>query len=344
MAAPVLARRGFLGAAAGLAAALTLAACGSGSGTGGDATTAATTAATSSQSAAAGTAWTFTDDRGKKLEQPKAPSRVVAQVGSAAALWDFGVRPIGVFGPHKLKDGSRDPQVGNVDITKVEGLGNVWDEFNVEKYISLQPDLLVSNMYVKDTLWYVPEKSKATIEQVAPTVGIMLTGKSATDVIGRYEELARSLGADLQGVPEAKARFEAATKELASFKDLRILMMSGGPDTMWVVNPPEYPDITHFTQNGLNVIKPSKVDEGGFFQSLSWENADTYEADVILYDTRTQSLTPEEMMKKPTFAKLPAVKAGQLYPWRAEAPFSYQGYAASLEELVANLKKASKLP
>jgi iron complex transport system substrate-binding protein len=253
------------------------------------------------------------------------------------------VRPVAVFGPHKLKDGSSDPQVGNVDITKVEGLGNVWDEFNVEKYISLQPDLLVSSMYVKGTLWYVPEKSKATIEQVAPTAGVMLTGRSATQVIGKYEELAKSLGADMQGVPEAKARMEAATKELRQFKDLKILMMSGGADAMWIVNPPEYPDIVHLTDNGLDIVKPAKVDEGGFFQTLSWENADMYDADVILYDTRTQSLTPQDMMKKPTFAKLPAVKAGQLYPWRAEAPFSYQGYATFLEELISNLKKAKKL-
>ncbi|NUS04794.1 MAG: ABC transporter substrate-binding protein [Nonomuraea sp.] len=338
MSGPVLARRGFLAATAGLAAALTLSACG-----GGTEATSGGGASAAPASSAAAQSWAFTDDRDKKLELPKRPQRIVAQVGSAAALWDFGVRPVAVFGPHKLADGSRDPQVGNVDITKVEGLGNVWDEFNVEKYISLQPDLLVSNMYEKGTLWYVPEKSKDTIEQVAPTAGIMLTGKSATDVIGKYEELAKSLGADLQGVPEAKARVEAATKELAGFKDLKILMMSGGADAMWVVNPPEYPDIVHLTANGLDIVKPDKVDEGGFFQTLSWENADTYDADVILYDTRTQSLKPEEMMKKPTFAKLPAVKAGQLYPWRAEAPFSYQGYASFLEELVSNLKKAKKL-
>ncbi|MFG1701570.1 ABC transporter substrate-binding protein [Nonomuraea sp. M3C6] len=330
---PVLARRGFLSATAGLAAALTLAACG-----GGTETTPTATGSAAPQS------WTFTDDRGKQLDQPRRPSRIVAQVGAAAALWDFGVRPIAVFGPHQLKDGTKDPQVGNVDITKVEGLGNVWDEFNVEKYISLQPDLLVSSMYIKGTLWYAPEKSKDTIEQVAPTAGIMLTGRSATQVIGRYEELAKSLGADMRGVPEAKARMEAATKELARFKDLKILMMSGGPDAMWVVNPPEYPDVVHLMDAGLDVVKPSKVDEGGFFQTLSWENADTYDADVILYDTRTQSLKPEEMMKKPTFAKLPAVEAGQLYPWNAEAPYSYQGYAAFLEGLVANLEKASKLP
>ncbi|MBF8192244.1 ABC transporter substrate-binding protein [Nonomuraea sp. K274] len=335
MAGPVFARRGFLSAATGLAAALALTACGGG-------TEPATSAAPTGSAAPGG--WTFTDDRDKKLALPERPARIVAQVGAAAALWDFGVRPVGVFGPHKLADGAKDPQVGNVDITKVEGLGNVWDEFNVEQYIALQPDLLVSSMYVKGTLWYVPEKSKDTIEQVAPTAGIMLTGRSATQVIGKYEELAKSLGAGMEGVPEAKARMEAATKELAQFKDLKILLMSGGPDAMWVVNPPEYPDIVHLTAAGLDVVTPSKVDEGGFFQTLSWENADEYDADVILYDTRTQSLKPEEMLKKPTFAKLPAVAAGQLYPWRAEVPFSYQGYAAFLEELVANLKQASKLP
>ncbi|MET7335216.1 ABC transporter substrate-binding protein [Nonomuraea sp. NPDC005650] len=341
MSGPVLPRRGFLASAAGLAAALTLAACG-----GETAATGASAAPAGSAAATSGAAqsWTFTDDRGKKIEQPKTPSRIVAQVGAAAALWDFGVRPVAVFGPHKLKDGAKDPQVGNVDITKVQGLGNVWDEFNVEQYIALQPDLLVSSMYIKGTLWYVPEKSKDTIEQVAPTAGVMLTGRSASQVIGKYEELAKSLGADMQGVPEAKARMEAATKELAQFKNLKILMMSGGPDAMWVVNPPEYPDIVHLMDAGLDVVKPAKVDEGGFFQTLSWENADEYDADVILYDTRTQSLKPEEMLKKPTFAKLPAVKAGQLYPWNAEAPYSYQGYAAFLEGLVANLKKAKELP
>ncbi|MEU6710543.1 ABC transporter substrate-binding protein [Nonomuraea sp. NPDC046802] len=328
-----LARRGFLTSAAGLAAAMTLAACGD------EGTSAAVPGSSEPQSRA----WTFTDDRDKKLEQPKTPARIVAQVGAAAALWDFGVRPIAVFGPHKLKDGAKDPQVGNVDITKVAGLGNVWDEFNVEQYIALQPDLLVSSMYIKGTLWYVPEKSKDTIEQVAPTAGVMLTGRSATQVIGTYEELAKSLGASMEGVPEAKARMEAATKELPRFKDLKILLVSGGADALWVVNPPEYPDIVHMTQAGLNVVTPAKVDEGGFFQTLSWENADAYDADVILYDTRTQALKPEEMLKKPTFAGLPAVKAGQFYPWNAEAPFSYQGYAAFLEGLVANLKNAKTL-
>ncbi|WP_049559727.1 ABC transporter substrate-binding protein [Nonomuraea sp. SBT364] len=338
MSGPVLARRGFLAATG----ALLLSACGTGEGTG-EGTGSGTPAAAPSSAPAAG-AWTFTDDRGKKIDLPAAPSRVVAQVGAAAALWDFGVRPVAVFGPHKLKDGAKDPQVGNVDIGQVVGLGNAWDEFNVEQYIGLRPELLVTGMYDADTLWYVPERSKETIEQVAPTAGIKLTGRSATAIIGRYEELATSLKAEMAGVAEAKARMEAAGKELARFKDLKVLVISAGPDGMWVANPPHHPDLTHAAGLGLNVVTPDKVDEAGFFQSLSWENADTYDADVILHDTRTQALKPEEMLKKPTFAGLPAVKAGQLYAWRAEAPFSYQSYAGVLEELVANLGKASKLP
>ncbi|RVX41739.1 hypothetical protein EDD27_4306 [Nonomuraea polychroma] len=77
----------------------------------------------------------------------------MAQFDSAAALWDFGVRPIAVYGPHRLKDGSRDRAVGEVDITKVESIGNAFGEFNVEKYASLQPDVLVAGMYEKNKLW-----------------------------------------------------------------------------------------------------------------------------------------------------------------------------------------------
>ncbi|GAA0824731.1 ABC transporter substrate-binding protein [Streptosporangium amethystogenes subsp. fukuiense] len=327
--------------AVGLGLVFALAACGSGT-----ETAPAASGSPAASSSAAGP-WTFTDDRGKKIERPERPARVVAQVGAAAALWDFGVRPVAVFGPHRLKDGTRDPQVGNVDITKVESIGNVWDEFNVEKYISLQPDLLVSGMYTGDTLWYVPEKSTSTIEQVAPTLGVRLVGKSLPEIIGKYGEVAAALGADLNApeVTAAKARFDAAAKALVTpeTKNLKILIMSGGPEMMWVVNPDDHADVRYFKELGLDVVVPDKVDEAGFWETLSWENADTYEADVILVDARTQSMRVDEMMKKPTFAKLPAVKAGQVYAWHAEERYSYQGYADVLEKLLADLVKAKKL-
>ncbi|TMR90831.1 hypothetical protein [Nonomuraea basaltis] len=184
--------------------------------------------------------WTWTDDRGKNISLPQRPQRVVAQSGAAAALWDFGVRPIAVFGPHKLKDGGRDPEVGEVDVTKVESIGNVWGEFNVEKYASLQPDLLVAGMYQKDSLWYVPPESVQTVDQVAPTVGVQLSGKPLVEIIEKYGELAAALGADPNAAPvvEAKNRFDAAAaalKTLAAAKpDLKIMVVTGAPDALYV--------------------------------------------------------------------------------------------------------------
>src|SRR4051812_42919727 len=42
--------------------------------------------------------WVFTDDRGITVTLPGMPKRIIADVNVAAALWDFGVRPVGLFG------------------------------------------------------------------------------------------------------------------------------------------------------------------------------------------------------------------------------------------------------
>ncbi|TDD01186.1 ABC transporter substrate-binding protein [Nonomuraea deserti] len=292
--------------------------------------------------------WTWTDDRGKHVSLPERPQRVVAQSGAAAALWDFGVRPVAVFGPHRLKDGGRDPEVGEVDISKVESIGNVWGEFNVEKYASLQPDLLVAGMYQKNTLWYVPEESVKVIDQIAPTVGVQLSGKPLVEIIETYGRLAAALGADPDAAPvaDAKRRFDAAADALktlaAARPDLKVMIVTGTPENLYVAYLPDHPDIKYWGELGLKIVSPDRPteSEGGFWEVLSWENADKYDADVILVDARAQSMKIEEMAGKPTWAKLPAVRAGQLYPWHAAERYSYLGYAKVMEELKANLDKS----
>ncbi|MGW4794899.1 ABC transporter substrate-binding protein [Nonomuraea sp. NPDC004297] len=79
---------------------------------------------------------------------------------------------------------------------------------------------------------------------------------------------------------------------------------------------PDHPDIAYWGELGLNIVSPERPTEreGGFWEVLSWENADRYQAGVILVDARSQSMKIEETAAKPTWAKLPAVRAGQLYP------------------------------
>ncbi|MGP3918520.1 ABC transporter substrate-binding protein [Nonomuraea sp. 10N515B] len=329
-----------------LAAALAVAAVLGVSACGGTASPPAAPASSAPASAAGQGPWTWTDDRGKSVSLPQRPQRIVAQFDSAAALWDFGVRPIAVYGPHRLKDGSRDRAVGEVDITKVESIGNAFGEFNVEKYASLQPDVLVAGMYEKDKLWYVPAESVQAVDQIAPSVGVMHSGKPLLEIIQRYGQLAAALGADQKAAPvvEARNRFDAASaalKTLAAAKpDLKVMIVAGAPDALYIAYQPDHPDLTYWGELGLNVVSPPKPSEGGFWEVVSWESADKYQADVILVDARAQAMTIEEMAKKPTWAKLPAVKAGQLYPWRAAERYSYLGYANVMEELKTNLDKA----
>ena len=73
-----------------------------------------------------------------------------------------------MFGPTTRTDGSRDPQAGDLDVDKVTVLGNVWGEFNIEKYAALRPELLITHMYDPDALWYVPDESRDKILSSRP--------------------------------------------------------------------------------------------------------------------------------------------------------------------------------
>ncbi|MGW0906259.1 ABC transporter substrate-binding protein [Streptomyces sp. NPDC002853] len=331
-------RRGVLGVSGALGIGGLLTACG---GTENDA-----------KSSDGGKGWSFKDDRGTTAKAAGRPRRIVAYIGAAAALHDFGVECTGVFGPTKLKNGEPDVQAAGVDVDKVTVIGNTWGEFSIEKYAKLRPELLVTTMNVPPTLWYVPEESAKKITSLAPTVGI-LTGKtSLTKAIGRFAELAESLGADLgaRKVTAAKKRFEAASETLRrsakaanSRGGLKVMAVAAQADLLYVGNPADFTDLRHYADLGIEFVTPARTAKGGFFQELGWENADTYDADLILVDERTGNLQPDELKKsRPTWAKLPAVKAGQVISWSNEAQFSHAGYAPLIEQLAAAVDKSKK--
>lgn len=312
----------------------TLTACGGG------------TTESANQSETSSGPWEFTDDRGTRISLPSRPKRIVAQVHAAAALWDFGIKPVGVFGPQRKPDGSPDLQVGNVDLDAVTSVGAEFGEFNLEQYASVRPDLVVTIMY-GDALWYVPEESKAKIEQVAPIVGIRLDGKSATESIERFGELAAALGADLEApaVKQAKADFDTASQEVtAAAKEkagLKVEVAIGQQDGFWVADPKFHGDVKLFGELGLDVVAPADANPAFGFEQLSWEQAGKYPADLVLEDARTVGMTSDELAAKyPTWKELPAVKAGQVGAWHAETPSSYQLYAEVLTELAKTVKNA----
>jgi iron complex transport system substrate-binding protein len=98
-------------------------------------------------------------------------------------------------------------------------------------------------------------------------------------------------------------------------------------------------------QLGLELVVPeggaSDVNEdftNFFFDSVSLELAGKYPADLILLDADT---APEVMAGVPTWAALPAVRAGQIVPFRRLGSWTYEQNAGEIEGIVVAVRDAN---
>ncbi|WP_407565081.1 ABC transporter substrate-binding protein [Streptomyces sp. 184] len=334
-----LSRRSLLAAGGATGLTALLAACGDDGGSGGG--------------DAKGGPWSFEDDRGKTAKADGTPRTVVAFTGTAAALHDYGVECAGVFGPTKTADGKPDVQAGDLDVDKVEILGNAWGQFSIEKYAALAPELIVAPTFdAAGTLWYVPEESAGKILKLAPSVAVSVYDRPMTEPLERTLQLAGSLGADTGSarIKAARKRFEDAAGRLREAakarKDIKVLVGSGSADLFYVSGTNLSADLEYFKQLGVNFIEPpesAKKNSGGWFEELSWENADRYDADLIMLDNRTATLQPGALKAKPTWERLPAVRAGQVVSRVTEPVYSYDKCAPVLEDLADALENARKV-
>ncbi|MET7732297.1 ABC transporter substrate-binding protein [Streptomyces sp. NPDC005402] len=339
-----LTRRGILAAGGALGLGAVLAACGdddSGSEGSGEGTTAAKS----------GT-WTFKDDRGTTVKLDKVPTKIVAFVGVAAALHDYGVEVKGVFGPTKTKDGKADVQAGDMDVSKLTVFGNVWDQFNVEQYAAFAPEVLLTTTFDSaGTLWYVPAASASKIAKLAPSVAVSVYDRQITTPLQRVWELAESLGADMTAakVTDAKKRFESASERLRAaakaHPDIKVLAGSAAQDVFYVSGSNLSIDLEYFKALGVNFVEPPASvlkASGGWYESLSWENVDKYAADIIMMDDRTATIQPADITEA-TWKKLPAVKAGQVISRSPEPILSYDKCVAMVENLAKAIETAKKV-
>ncbi|MET9967103.1 ABC transporter substrate-binding protein [Streptomyces sp. NPDC006356] len=339
-----LTRRGILAAGGALGLGAVLAACGDDdakSGGSGEETTAAKSGP-----------WSFKDDRGTTVELDKVPTKIVAFIGVAAALYDYGIEVKGVFGPTKTQDGKADVQAGDMDVSKLTVFGNVWDQFNVEKYAAFAPEVLLSTTFDSaGTLWYVPEASKDKIAKLAPSVAISVYDRQLTQPLERMWALAESLGADLKAdkAVQAKKGFEAAAERLRKAAkarpEIKVMAGSASQDIFYVSGTNLSIDLEYFKALGVNFVEPpesAKKEGGGWFESLSWENVDKYPADIIMMDDRSSTIQPADITEA-TWKKLPAVKAGQVIARSPEPILSYDKCTPLLTSLAEAIEKAKKV-
>jgi iron complex transport system substrate-binding protein len=294
--------------------------------------------------------WTFTDDAGKTITLPTRPERIAADLNAASALWDFGIRPVAVSGWTVATDASW----GNVDrATPNITLSAETSEPNLEDLLELGIDLFVTvtwgNNEENPYQWSFPEAAAyERTSQIVPVIAISATGMADKNML-RFAELAGLLGADLDTpeLVEAKAAYEERAAEFAQVAtekaDLTSLFIYADGEYEYVAYPPLWADLAMYQAMGLNIIVPEDAPPGDYWEELSPEQASKYISDIIFQSTREGIFTIEELTAHPTYGQLPAVEAGQVYPWNQDFIQSYQGLTAAFDTLIEPLKGAQKV-
>ena len=299
------------------------------------------------QDATPAAGWTFTDDAGVTISLPDAPQRVIAYVNLAAALDDFGAKPAGYFGQPLRPDGTRETIAGDMDLEGMLSVGPDYGAFDIEQLAEENIDLIVTDMWeTPPTFWGLEPDAVEQINTAAPILNLWFIGQPVTKTIERVGELAVALGADPEN-PQVTADREAFLAAEADLKaaiagkpGLKVAFASGTPDeAFYIGNPNVNADLKYYASLGLDIVAPE--DQSSFFEELSWEEAGRYPVDLLIMDDRQWSSTPEELKEKvPTFAALPAVKAGAYGPWASEWVPSYPGMTPVLERLAELIRNA----
>ncbi len=294
------------------------------------------------------TGWTFTDDRDVTHTLDEAPDSIAAQSTIAGGLWEYGVDVEGVFGPLRRADGEPDPAIGLADPDDFASLGEVEGEIDMEALAALRPDIIVAPMWGPDTYWGIAADAVDELEQIAPIVGIRVDERPMDEPLARVGELAATFGNEAAGeVDAARTVFDDASEglsdALAAKPGLSVLAASGTLEELYVAWPPGFPDLNYYASLGMQLVEPAEHPEsGGFWQTLSWEQVDTYEADLILSDVRAATIEQQIAQMPPTGQDLPAVQADQMVAWPAATALGYGSSAAVLAELTAAVEAADE--
>ena len=284
--------------------------------------------------------WTFVDDRKQTVRLPRRPTRIVAYTTAAAALHDWGVTPVGVFGD----DPREDPVLAGFPWGESAVVGSVYGEIDTAMLRSLKAELIVS-------MWYPPPGDSALfgfkdlaqqklIRSQVPIVGI--DGHvTAIKQIDRFGDLAGALGADTMagGIVRARAAFGRAAASLSETgtrkSNLRIIAISGDQSTLFVAKLADFGDLSFYRRLGVPLVSAETSE--AYWDRFGWEHAGKYPADGILYDARSVFLPLRQAKQIPAFAALPAVRANQIAAWQVSPPPSYQAYGDAMNGLAATI-------
>jgi iron complex transport system substrate-binding protein len=292
--------------------------------------------------------WSYVDGSGKETELDETPTKIVMHAYAAAALIPLGIEPVAIYADTTIED---ERALQGLDLDGVQIVGEEWGTINVEKVAALQPDLIISEWWPLEKAYSGLEEgvgaSSLKLKEIAPIVGVA-QAKSIEGMIEDYVDLAGTLGADVDGpavarerdrFTAAKAAFEEAVKAKPG---LSVLAVAPTPDNLAVANPGYNAELLDFIAWGMDVIVPDAPDDGfEYWESLSWENADKYQPDLLIVDQRTYPEAVEEAERtQPSWKFLKAAAADAVAEWPAWYLRNYSAYADALDALTTAVQGA----
>jgi iron complex transport system substrate-binding protein len=283
-------------------------------------------------------AWSYVSGDGETYTLPEMPDRIIAEASAAKALMEFGIEPIGIWASNPVEE---DVALRGVDFSGMTVLGEEWGKIDVAAAAELQPDLIVADWWPVEEAYSgleagVEEESKKLAE-LAPVVG-PAQSDSVVSLIEGYAELAETLGADPDQIAEARTEFDAAVADFqaATAEKPGLTALAISPyDTSYAIAVPEHaPELLDFQRWGLDVVNPDAPDpDFPYWETLSMENADKYQPDLLLFDDRWHPGNEETLAAAPISASIEAYAAGQTTTWPGYWLHTYGDYAAELTRL-----------
>ncbi|MFT4039298.1 MAG: ABC transporter substrate-binding protein [Thermomicrobiales bacterium] len=296
--------------------------------------------------------WTWTDVFGTTITLPEPPKRIAANLATAAALWDLGIKPVAVFDwtASAHPDGDHIAW-GNIDAKAVANIGDIDGNILPEELLKVAPDIILTqtfdNASAESLNGVLPDQTEA-LSAIAPI--LVATNMDPTDQqLQRLVDLAESLGADLDdpGIVSAREAYEAKVEEFrataADQADLTVLFMDFDPTAIYIGGPQGVAELAYLQSLGLQFANADAPTAADFWEELSPEQANTYPADIIYNDVYSTLKTLGELRGTPVFAQMPAIAAGQVGLWERDFPVSYAGLTDFLETVLVTLRDAEKV-
>ncbi|MGC5345533.1 ABC transporter substrate-binding protein [Streptomyces sp. DT24] len=286
------------------------------------------------------TGWQFTDDRGQVSTALRRPARVVAYVQAGATLWDYGIRPLGIFGSDHDGEAPDPAKTGALPLDSVHYLG-AGSALDVDTLLGTGPDLVVAVSYGGGHVYGIAPETAKRLEEHLPVVVIDVgQTRTLTGIGDRFAELARALGAD---EPAGADELAAARRRLRAVAERgehpRVLALSpAGQESAHLARPRMWPELRVLAEHGVDLVEPAEG-PGANWSTVGWAEAAALGADVVLTDVRSNATPVERLADNAAWAAL--TRDAHVVAWNPEPVCGPRAHARFLT-LVADALEAAR--